>query len=213
VKILVASYRREPFMLRTKNAPKIAVLCSGNGSNLKAIINAIKSGKLYAEIAVVISDKKDAFALTRAKKAKIPTRVIEPGNFKNRESFDRELVSGLKAYKVQLVCLAGFMRILSKVMVQKFDGRILNIHPALLPSFPGAHAVHDAYLSGVKVTGVTVHIVDEKVDHGPILLQEALEIRKKESLEELLSRIHRIEHRLYPKAISMMLSGRVKGQD
>ena len=190
--------------------PAIAVLCSGRGTNLQAIIEAIRTRRLRARIVVVISDQPNAFALTRARRAGLPTRIVYPKQFPTRDAFDRQLVGILKAANVQLVCLAGFMRVLSASFVRQFPNRILNIHPALLPAFPGAHAIRDALAWGAKVTGVTVHVVDEQVDHGPILLQEALSIRLRETEATLLSRVHRVEHRLYPRAIHLVLTGRLR---
>jgi len=197
-------------LTRSASRPPIAVLCSGQGTNFQAIINAVRQGLLRAHIAVVISDRKNAFALTRAKRAGIDARAVDPKTFPSRERFERALIRILESRGVKLVCLAGFMRVLSPRFVRRFRNRILNIHPALLPAFPGAHAIRDALAWGVKVTGVTVHIVDEQVDHGPIILQEALAIRLGETASSLLARLHRIEHRLYPKAIGLVLNGRVR---
>lgn len=197
-------------MARVSTFPSIAVFCSGQGTNLQAIINAIRAGQLRARLAVVISDRIDAYALTRAKRAGIPARSVNPKRFPNRQGFERALIEILSAHQVRLVCLAGFMRILSPVFVRHFPERILNIHPALLPAFPGTHAIRDALAWGVKVTGVTVHLVDEQVDQGPIVLQEALAIKPGETESNLLQRLHHIEHRLYPKAIQVVLEGRVR---
>ena len=190
------------------------MLCSGQGTNLQAIIDAIRTGRLRARVAVVISDQPHAMALRRARRAGIPTRVLEPKAFATRAAFDQKLVETLEMFRVRLVCLAGFMRILSPSVMRRFPNRILNIHPALLPAFPGAHAVRDALAWGVKVTGVTVHLVDESVDHGPILLQEALAIEPRDTDASLLTRVHRVEHRLYPAAIRLMLEQgvRVRGR-
>lgn len=192
--------------------PAIAVLCSGQGTNLQAIIGAIRRGRLRARIAVVVSDRRDAKALRRATRAGIPTAWLDPKRFADRAAFDRALAALLAARRVRLICLAGFMRVLSPTFVRRFRRRILNIHPALLPAFPGAHAVRDALAWGAAATGVTVHLVDAQVDHGPILLQEALPIRPRETEAQLLARVHRIEHRLYPKAIQLVLEGRVRVQ-
>ncbi|MBI2884733.1 MAG: phosphoribosylglycinamide formyltransferase [Candidatus Omnitrophica bacterium] len=192
--------------------PAVAVLCSGSGTNLQAIINAARRGRLRARVAVVVSDQPKAFALTRAARAGIPAIVVRRGDFPSRDAFDRRLLEILTPYRVRLVCLAGFMRVLSPIMVHRYPRRILNIHPALLPAFPGAHAVRDALAWGAKVTGVTVHVVDEEVDHGPIVLQEAVAIRPGEKEAALLKRVHRVEHRLYPHAITLMLSGRARVQ-
>ena len=147
-----------------------AVLVSGNGSNLQAIIDATRKGKIKGALKLVLSDKAGAYALTRARKEGIRTVLfVNPGNFRSREDFDAELVSVLKKEKIDLVVLAGFMRILSPVFIRAFRNRIMNIHPALLPAFKGGHALKDALSCGVKVTGVTVHFVDEQVDHGAII--------------------------------------------
>ena len=186
------------------------MLCSGTGSNLQAILAAARAGRVRARVGVVISDRADAFALTRARRAGIPAIFVNPDNFTNRAACERALIRILRTHHVSLVCLAGFMRLLTPVFVRHFAGRILNIHPALLPAFPGAHAVRDALAWGAKVTGVTVHLVDEQTDHGPILLQEALAIRPGESEARLHQRLHRLEHRLYPTAIRLVLDGRVR---
>ena len=190
--------------------PAIAVLCSGQGTNLQAIINALRARRLRARLAVVIADRRNAVALVRAKRAGLATAFVNPRDFSTREGFDRRLIEILDQHRAQLVCLAGFMRILSPRFVRHFRSRILNIHPALLPVFPGAHAIRDALAWGAKVTGVTVHLVDEQVDHGPILLQEAVAIRPADTQAMLLARVHQVEHRLYAKAIALMLSGKVR---
>ena len=180
---------------------RFAVFASGNGSNLQAIIDALKKKKIAAELCVVVSDNKEAFALTRALKAGIPTVVVDPKAFKDRTAMDRAIIKELKAFHVDFVVLAGYMRILSPDFVKTFRHKILNIHPALLPSFKGAHAIKDAFTSGVSSTGVTVHLVDEKVDHGPVIAQEALKIKKADTLKTLEARIHRLEHAMYPKIV------------
>ncbi|MDP8264033.1 MAG: phosphoribosylglycinamide formyltransferase [Candidatus Aceula lacicola] len=186
-----------------------AVLASGNGSNLQAIIDAIKKKKIKANLNVVISDKKDAFVLKRALKAGIPTVVIDLKFFKSRASMDKAIVKELKGFGIDFVVLAGYMRILSSYFVKAYKNKILNIHPALLPLFKGAHAIRDAFDAGVKTTGVTVHFVDEKVDHGPIIAQESLRIKKGESLKSLEARIHKVEHKMYPKVIDFFAKGRI----
>ncbi len=190
--------------------PTIVVLCSGQGTNLQAILRAIQTKRLRARVACVISDRADAYALARARQAKVPAHHIDPARFPDRASYERALIALCEQETVRLVCLAGFMRVLSPVFVTHFRNRILNIHPALLPAFPGAHAVRDALRWGVKVTGVTVHFVDEHVDHGPIVLQEAVPIRPGETESQLLTRIHQREHRLYPEAIRWVLAGHTK---
>ncbi len=190
--------------------PAIAVLCSGQGTNLQAIIQAVRSRRLKARIALVVSDNPMAYALERARAAKIPVVVIDPRRYPTREAFDRTLARMLEKAKVKLVVLAGFMRILSPWFVRRYQRRILNIHPALLPAFPGSRGVRDALAHGVKITGVTVHLVDEKVDHGPIVLQAPVPVLDTDTEERLLQRVHRVEHRLYPEAIRQVLSGRVR---
>jgi len=196
--------------MRARRLPRLAVLCSGHGTNLHAILNAIRAGRLRARVALVISDQPKAGALARARRAGVATRVIDPTRYPSRRRSDRALIAACEVAHVKLICLAGFMRILSPAFVRRFRHRILNIHPALLPAFPGAHAVRDALAWGAKVTGVTVHVVDAQVDHGPIILQQALQIVPGDSESTLLSRIHRVEHRLYPRAIGLVLAGRVK---
>ena len=190
--------------------PAIAVLCSGQGTNLQAILDAMRRGRLRARVALVISDQPQANALQRARRAGVDARYVNPRAYPTRAAYERSLIRLCDARGVRLICLAGFMRILSPVLVKRFRRRILNIHPALLPAFPGAHAVRDALAWGAKVTGVTVHVVDEAVDHGPILLQEALAVRPEDTEAKLLARVHRVEHRLYPKAIDLLLRGRAR---
>lgn len=192
---------------------RFAVFASGNGSNLQAIIEALKKKKIAANLAVVISDNKDAFALTRALKAGIPTVTVDPKAFKDRVAMDKAMIKELKDFNVEFVVLAGYMRILSAHFVRTFRHKVLNIHPSLLPSFKGAHAIRDAFAAGVNATGVTVHFVDEKVDHGPIIAQEALPIRKTDTLETLEARIHKLEHRMYPVVIDRFARGCVRLND
>jgi phosphoribosylglycinamide formyltransferase-1 len=186
------------------------VLCSGQGTNLQALLHAARRGTLPARVALVISDRPQAPALRRARRAGAEARVVDPKGFGSRGAYERAMIRLLEARGVRLVCLAGFMRILSPVFVRRYRGRLLNIHPALLPAFPGAHAVRDALAAGVRETGVTVHFVDELVDHGPVLLQEAVRVRRGDTEASLLSRLHRVEHRLYPEAVRRVLSGRVR---
>ena len=188
-----------------------AVLASGNGSNLQAIIDATKKGRIAGDLKLVISDKPDALALKRAVTAGVKTVLfVNPKNFLSREDFDAELVAILKKEKIGLIVLAGFMRILSPVFIKAFRHKIINVHPALLPSFKGAHAIQDALAYGVKVTGVTVHFVDEEVDHGAIIAQASVEIKPEDTLESLAERIHKAEHILYPKTIDLFLRGKFK---
>lgn len=188
----------------------IAVFVSGRGTNLAAIIKALKKGIIKASLSLVISDNKDAYALKRAKRAKIKAVFIDPKHSASREDYDAEIIKVLEAENIDLIVLAGFMRIISSVLIKRFPNKILNIHPALLPSFKGTHAIKDAFDYGVKVTGVTVHFVNEKMDSGPIILQQSLKIRDDDSLEALEAKIHKIEHKLYPEAIKLFVEGKLK---
>ncbi len=188
----------------------LAVLASGRGTNLQAIIHSVKKGFIKADLVLVISDRKKAFALKRARRAGIEALYADPKRFSSREAYDRYLVGTLKKARVDYVILAGFMRILSPSFIRAYKNKILNIHPALLPAFKGVDAIPRAYRYGVKVTGVTVHLVDEATDHGPIILQEPVPVSDTQSVAELEARIHRVEHRLYPQAIARLLSGTLK---
>lgn len=188
---------------------KLAVLVSGNGSNLQALIDACSSSAYPAEIALVISNQPDAFALERAEKAGVARQVIPHNQFPDRGAFEDALGDEIEKAKAELVILAGFMRVLSPRFVRRFPNRILNIHPALLPSFPGTHAIEQAWNYGVKVTGVTVHLVDEGTDTGPVVLQRAIEISSKETLESLEKKVHSVEHILFPEAIRLFAEGKL----
>ena len=188
----------------------LGVLISGRGSNLQAILDAIASGALDARVGVVVSNKPQAAGLERASRAGVPTKVISHRGFSTREAFDEAVLEALREHDVDVVCLAGFMRILSPVLVRAFPNRILNIHPSLLPSFVGLDAQRQAVEHGVKVSGCTVHLVDEELDHGPILLQRAVPVNEEDTEEELSSRILEQEHLAYPEAIGLILDGRVR---
>ena len=188
----------------------IAVLCSGSGTNLQAIIDAVKSGYITAKIAVVVSDNKASYALERAKQAGIETLFLDPKNHPTREGYDRQVAKALRAREVGLVVLAGFMRLMSPYFISEFKGRVMNIHPALLPSFKGTHGARDALEYGVKITGPTVHFVDDKLDNGPIILQRAVEVTDEDTEETLLERIHKEEHKIYPEAVKLFVEGKLK---
>lgn len=195
----------------------IAVFASGRGTNFAAIIKAVKQGKIKANLALLICDNPDAGALKIAHDAKINSALVKREDFPRKNDFENKIIRHLKQNKIDLIVLAGFMRILSPAFVKKYKNRILNIHPALLPSFKGAHAIKDAFDARVKVTGVTVHFVDEKVDHGPVILQKAVPITQKDTLQSLEEKIHRVEHKLYPEAIRKwgqiyFFSGKKKGK-
>ena len=188
----------------------LGVLCSGRGTDLQSIMDAISAGCLEAEIAVVLADKPEAMALRRAEKAGIRSVCVNRKLYEDRESFERVLVSELRKSGVTLVILAGFMRILSPYFVHEYSGRIMNIHPALLPSFGGAHAHRDVLAYGVKISGCTVHFVDEGMDSGPIILQAAVPVLDDDTEETLGARVLEQEHIIYPKAIQLYVEGRLK---
>ncbi len=188
----------------------IAVFCSGYGSNFQAIVDASKKKLFDANVTIMVCDNKGAFALERAKKENIKTLLVLKENFKTREDFENKIIDRLEKEDIELICLAGFMRVLSPRLVKRYENRILNIHPALLPSFKGTHGIKDAFEYGVKVTGVTVHIATEQLDFGPIILQEAVRIEEDDTEETLEKKIHAVEHSLYPKAIRLFTEGRLK---
>jgi phosphoribosylglycinamide formyltransferase-1 len=188
---------------------KLGILLSGRGSNFEAIARNVQAGKIPAEIAVVIANKQDAPGLARAEEMGLATRFI-PSKGKEREAFDREVAAVLREFQVDLVCLAGFMRILSPYFVRQFPRRILNIHPALLPAFPGEDAQRQALEHGVKFTGCTVHLVDEGMDTGPIVCQAVVPVLDGDTVETLAARILKEEHRIYSEAICLLLEDRVR---
>ncbi|MBC7247691.1 MAG: phosphoribosylglycinamide formyltransferase [Actinobacteria bacterium] len=189
---------------------RLGVLISGSGTNLENIAAKIEEGYLRARIVVVISDRGDAYGLVRARRHGLQAVFLDPGSFPDRVSFDRELVRILRENGVDLVVLAGYMRLVSPEFVEAFRNRIMNIHPALLPSFPGTSGVADALAYGVKVSGVTVHFVDEGLDTGPIILQEAVPVLPGDDVASLHERIHGVEYRLYPEAIRLFCEGRLR---
>ena len=188
---------------------KIAVLASGSGSNLQAIIDEIKSGFLPVELALVLSDKPQAYALQRAEAAGVPTKVLLPADFASREDYDAELVRLLKASGAEAVAFAGYMRLVTPVFLQAFPHRVLNIHPALLPSFPGLHGQRQAFEYGVKVAGCTVHFVDEGMDSGPIILQAPVPVLEDDDADSLAARILEQEHIIYPLALRLLAEGKL----
>ncbi|MEW6102137.1 MAG: phosphoribosylglycinamide formyltransferase [Candidatus Omnitrophota bacterium] len=188
----------------------IAVFASGNGTNFQAIVDAVKNGEIKAKLALLVCDNPDAFAIKRAKTAGVKVALVRREDFAGKKEFEAEIIRHLEENKIGLVVLAGFMRILSPEFVKKYYGRILNIHPSLLPSFKGEHGIKDAFEYGVKVTGVTVHFVDEKMDHGPIILQEGVRIEEADTAESLEEKIHSVEHKIYPQAIKFFVEGRLK---
>ena len=190
--------------------PAIAVLISGSGSNLQAILNASERGEIPCRVGIVISNKGDAYGLVRAEKHGVQTEVVDHRGFPNREEFDAKLVEIIRGNGAELVCLAGFMRVLTPVFVRAFPNRILNIHPALLPSFPGTHGPGQALSYGVRFSGCTVHFLDEGVDTGPIIVQAVVPVYDEDTVETLAARILVQEHRIYPMAIRLFFSGKLK---
>ena len=184
---------------------KIGVLISGNGSNLQALIDACAHADYPAEIVTVISNKESAYGLNRAADAGIPAHIISHRDYASREAFDEAMHEILQRHQVEIVCLAGFMRLLSPAFVRHWQGKLLNIHPSLLPAFKGAHAVADALAAGVKIAGCTVHLVIDEVDAGPIILQAEVPVLPGDTEETLHQRIHEQEHRIYPVALKMVV--------
>ena len=192
------------------NALRIGVLVSGSGSNLQSIIDNIEAGKLQAGIACVVSNNANAFALERARRHGVPALHLDHRIFSGREAYDAALVETLCEYNVDVVVLAGFMRIITPVLIDAFPHAIMNIHPALLPSFPGLHAQRQALDYGVKVSGCTVHFVDAGTDTGPVIIQSAVPVLEGDTEESLSARIQTEEHRIYPKAIKLYAERRLK---
>lgn len=190
---------------------KIAVLVSGSGTNLQALIDRFHNDPMSGvEIALVLSDRRNAYALKRAKKVSIPTEVVRVRDFSDRVAFDAEITRIIDAHDVELIVLAGFMKLFQPPFVQRYRNRIINIHPSLLPAFPGAHPVQDTLAYGVKMTGVTVFFVDEELDAGPIIAQVPVPVYDNDDEEQLLARIHAQEHQLYPKVIQWYAEGKLE---
>jgi phosphoribosylglycinamide formyltransferase-1 len=188
----------------------IAVFASGRGTNFSAIVRAKKSGRIPGEISLLVCDNPKAPVIAKAKRAGVEVFLIKQGDFANKRDFEDRIIQRLEEENIGLIVLAGFMRMLSLEFVQRFKLKILNIHPALLPSFKGTQGIEDAFNYGAKVTGVTVHFVDEQMDHGPIILQAAVKIKEDDTLESLEARIHQIEHKLYPEAVRLFVEGKLR---
>jgi phosphoribosylglycinamide formyltransferase-1 len=189
---------------------RIGVLVSGSGTNLQAILDACEAGDLPAEVVCVVSDREDAYALVRAGCAGLPAMFIDRKAYRDEDEFNHAILDVLQGCGVDYVVMAGYMRLLGKEVLDAFPMRVLNIHPTLLPSFPGAHGIRDAFEYGVKVTGVTVHFANEVFDRGPILAQEEVHVDDADTVETLEAKIHKVEHRLYPAALKAIASGRVR---
>lgn len=188
----------------------IGVLISGSGTNLQAIIDRCADGRLDAQVAVVISNHSSAFGLERAKRAGIPALYVDRGRYTTNAEYNHAIREALEQHGVDLVVMAGYMRLLGREVLEAFPHRVINLHPALLPSFVGASAIRDAFEYGVKVTGVTVHFADEDFDHGPIIVQEPVRIEEDETVETLEAKIHEVEHRLLPEVIGLIIDERLE---
>jgi len=188
----------------------IAIFASGRGTNFGAIIKAVKSGKVKANLSLLVCDNPKAGAVARAKRAGVKIALVERKDFADKKDFEAKIIEHLEEHKIDLILLAGFMRLLTPEFVGRYRGRILNIHPALLPSFKGTQAIKDAFDYGVKVSGVTVHFVDDKMDHGPVILQKALPVQEDDTPESLEKKIHKIEHSLYTEAIGLFVEGKIR---
>ena len=197
----------------TGKMTNIAVFASGRGSNFLAIAKAVKSGSLKRiNLALLVCDNPNAPVILKAKKLKVKVALVNPDLYPQRDDFEARVIRHLKDNKISLIVLAGFMRMLSASFVAAYKNRIINIHPSLLPAFKGSSGIKDAFDYGVKVTGVTVHFVDEKMDHGPVILQKEVKVEPKDTLSSLEERIHKIEHKLYQQAIKLVAGGKFKFQ-
>ncbi|MBB5172558.1 phosphoribosylglycinamide formyltransferase [Texcoconibacillus texcoconensis] len=189
----------------------IAVFASGTGSNFEVIVEAVENGSLDANIALLVSDRSDADVLRKAEKVGVPTLELVPKNFDTKAGFEVEILQHLRSHQIEWVILAGYMRLVGPTLLEAYSGKIVNIHPSLLPSFPGLHAPEQALKAGVKVTGVTIHYVDEGMDTGPIIAQEPVKISENETLASLKKKIQYVEHDLYPKTIQSLIQRERKG--
>ncbi len=189
---------------------KFAVFVSGYGSNLQVIIDAVKCGEIKAELALVFSNNRKAPALARASDAGIKTLCLVRKDYATPQSYERDIVISLKQEGIDFIVLAGYMKILSPFFIKSYPNQILNVHPSLLPAFKGSRGIKDAFTYGVKVAGVTIHFIDEKMDHGPIISQQAFRVNPKETMKSLEERIHKVEHQIFPKSIALFAEGRLK---
>lgn len=189
---------------------KLAIFVSGNGSNMQNIIIECHNGRIPAQVSLVVSDNPDAKAVTRASNYGVTVFAIDRKHFTEKAAFEAEIIRALDKYKADFIVLAGFMRILSPEFVQKYKGKIINIHPSLLPAFPGAHGIKDAFDAKVQETGVTVHFVEEAVDGGPVILQKKVQVTPEDTLETLEEKIHEVEYEIYPEALRKLLKREIK---
>jgi len=193
-----------------KKKLRFAVFVSGHGSNLEAIISAVEKNDITAELALVFSNNRKAHALKRAEAAGIKTLCLVRKDYAAPQSYDRAIVSELKREGIDFIVLAGYMKILTPYFVKEYKNKILNVHPSLLPAFKGKQGPKDAFTYGVKVTGVTIHFVNERMDHGPIILQDSFKIQERDTLETITEKIHKIEYKIFPKTIQLFAEGRLK---
>ena len=188
----------------------IAVFASGRGTNFSAIARAVKIGKISANLSLLVSDNPKAAVLAKARRAQVKIALIKREDFASRKEFELRIIQDLEENKIDLIILAGFMRVLGPDLISRYQNKIINIHPALLPAFKGSQGIKDAFEYGAKLTGVTVHFVDEKMDHGPIILQAQVKVENSDTPETLEAKIHKVEHKLYPEAIRLFLEGKIK---
>lgn len=185
---------------------RIAIFASGSGSNFQAIVDAKKKGELAADICLLVCDKPNAYAIERARNENIPTFVVQVKDYPKKEDYEFAILTQLRDYEVDFIVLAGYMRLIGPTLLKEFEGKIINIHPSLLPAFPGKDAIGQALAAKVKVSGVTVHYVDAGMDTGPIIAQRAINISESDTRESLQTKIHEIEHELYPSVIEQLLT-------
>jgi phosphoribosylglycinamide formyltransferase-1 len=188
----------------------IALFASGRGTNFSAIARAVKKDIIKANLALLVCDNPKAPVIGKARRAGVKVALVKREDFSSKEDFEHKIIQHLEENKIDLIALAGFMRVLSPLLVTRYINKIINIHPAILPSFKGAHGIKDAFDYGAKVTGVTVHFVDEEMDHGPIILQKAVNIEEADTAESLEVKIHKVEHKLYPQAIKLFVEGKLR---
>lgn len=186
---------------------RVAIFASGSGTNFEALVTACEKKEISAEVVLLVCDKRKAYVLERAKNHGIDTFVFNASKYNSKEDYEKEIVSKLVEYKVDFICLAGYMKLCGKVLLEQYEGKIINIHPALLPAFKGAHAIYDAYTYGVKVFGVTIHYVDSGMDSGEIIAQRAFDYTEGETIDEVEEKIHAIEHELYPEVLKKLCEG------
>lgn len=185
---------------------KIAVFASGSGSNFQAIVDAVKAGELDADISLLVCDRPGAYCIERAEKAAIPSFAFKAKDFESKEEYEQEILKQLRKHGVEFIVLAGYMRLIGSTLLRQFGGRIVNIHPSLLPEFPGKDAIGQALVARAKWSGVTIHFVDEGMDTGPIIVQERVRLDEIETRHSLQEKIHKIEHKLYPSILQMLLT-------